>query len=435
MDIDSFAIDVERRSLSMKRSGIVRAGVLLLLAALLSGTFAAAESLGEMPGIAKPTGDLAVRTPSKPMEMLTTSAVDELNAQMANYAGNAQELLRNQARTYYYYDNLEPVAKEIYDVMYGVCRDPASQGNIGLMMTAVDPQSDEFYLAFNVAYRALCFDHPELFWLYSGEEAEIGYGSEAISQHGFYFVYIMMLEPFENFSAQMNEFNRAAQDFLVDIDTSGSEYATVRQIHDKLIGLVDYNNDVGNHVQTTSQGQDLAHTAYGALVRDSSGKTHSAVCDGYALAFEYLLQQCGIEVIFLGGMAGSDELSAGGHAWNLVKVDGTWYEVDATWDDWGNMENDLTPDLEIYDGVMEALSDAQYREKLDHYLFLVSTEEMRHFVPGDDYDYINKEQTMIFCLAQESVHIRLEEDLDPMNPDPQVIKLAPIAMANYPRSY
>ena len=385
------------------------------------------------PAISKPTGDMAVRTPSQPMEMLTSTDVDILNARMSEYNGQQEVLLKNRAKTYYYYNNLEPVAKEIYDVMLGVAEDPVSEGNIGLMMTMLDPQSDEYYFAFNVAYRALCFDHPELFWLYSGQEASMCYASEAVSQNGLYFVYIMMTEPFENYEAQMTAFNRAADEFLADIDTNASEYNIVKQIHDKLIAMVDYDNPVADHmVLSLGPGQDLAHSAYGALVKDSSSNPHMAVCDGYSLAFEYLLQQCGIDALFIGGMAGPDETDVGGHAWNLVKVDGVWYEVDSTWDDWGNVENDVKDNPSRYAGLLEALHDPVYREQIDHYLFMISTEQMRHFVPGDNYEYVTKDQTMVYQLAQESVHIRLTEDSDPMNPDPQVIGLAPVAMQNYP---
>lgn len=407
--------------------------VMAVMASLVLPPFAGAEQSLDMLNSLRPVGGLAVRTPSKPMEMLSGSEAQDLNEKMAGYAGQEKSLLINNARNYYYYNNLEPVAKEIYDVMYGVAQDPVNAGNVGLIMTVVDPQSDEFYFAFNVAYRALCFDHPELFWLYAGQEAEMCYASEAISQHGFYFVYIMMQEPFLNFEAQMTAFNNATQAFLADINTGISEYETVRQIHDKLIALVNYNDPVGNHQVYSSRGQDLAHTAYGALVTDTAGNPNYAVCDGYTLAFEYLLQQCGIDAVFIGGKAGSDEFNVGGHAWSMVKVDNVWYEVDSTWNDSGSMIDDLTPGTTVHKYVTEALSDPVYRAKLDHYLFLVSTDRIRHFLPGDEYDYITKDRTMVYQLAQESVHIRLTLDgyTDSMNPDPTVISLAPIAMESY----
>ncbi len=402
----------------------------LALAALFAAQpVTAAETRNDIIQLNRPTGDLAVRTPTRPMEMLSSSDAEALNDQMKQYT-QGESLLVNRAVTFFYYNNLDPLSKEIYDVLYQVALDPVSAGNIGLIMTAVDPKGDEFYYAFNLAYRAICFDHPELFWLYSGEEAEMGYYSEAISQRGFYLVYIMMVEPFTGFTEQMTAFNRAAEAFLADIDTGISEYDTVRQIHDKLIALVNYNDSVAGSVHF-SKGQDLAHTAYGALVADSSGVSNCPVCDGYSLAFEYLLQQCGIDAVFIGGKAGSDEEHMGGHAWNVVKVDGVWYEVDSTWDDSDSMLDDLTPGTDACKYITEALNNREYREKIDHYLFLVSTERIRHFLPGSDYVYITKDQRLVFSLVDESVHVRLQDDGSSQNPDNLIISLAPIAMAGY----
>ena len=107
-----------------------------------------------------PTGDLAEYTPSKPMELLSGQDAAKLDEIMSTYNGSGSSLLKNTSKSYYYYENLDPVAKEIYDVMLGVAQDPVSEGNIGLMMTDIDPQSQDYYYEFNIAYRALCFDHP-----------------------------------------------------------------------------------------------------------------------------------------------------------------------------------------------------------------------------------------------------------------------------------
>lgn len=403
----------------------------ILTAALLMGAVPAGaqELLPSGGGLNLPTGDMAVHKPSQPMELLSSADAQELNDQMAGYTPQAETLLVNNAVSYYYYERLEPIAKEIYDVMYGVAKDPVSEGNIGLMMTDMDPNGDEFYQQFNVAYRAICFDHPELFWLYSGEEAEMVYSSEAINQNGFYFVYIRMLEPFLGFEEQMRAFNQAASEFFADIDTSISEYETIRQVHDKLIDLVNYNDPAANAI-SFGGGQDLAHTAYGALVADSSGNPNYAVCDGYTLALEYLLQQCGIDTVFIGGMAGATLDTVGGHAWNMIKMDGVWYETDSTWNDSGSMLDDMTPGTMEYTYLSEALSDAEYREKLDHYLFLVSTEEIEHFVPGDEYDYITKDQQYVWSLVSESVRYRMDK-LEDDTVDSSIIALAPVAMQSY----
>ena len=64
------------------------------------------------------------------------------------------------------------------------------------MLSGIQERQDEFYLTssneqlISKVYHALLKDHPELFWLYSGQEAEMVYLSEAVNYGGFYFVYI-----------------------------------------------------------------------------------------------------------------------------------------------------------------------------------------------------------------------------------------------------
>lgn len=62
------------------------------------------------------------------------------------------------------------------------------------------------------------------------------------------------------------------------------------------------------------------HSAYNALVE------HTSVCSGYALAFRELAQQLGLSCEIIS----SSSLE---HAWNLVKIDGSYYHVDVTWND------------------------------------------------------------------------------------------------------
>ena len=166
---------------------------------------------------------------------------------------------------------------------------------------------------------------------------------------------------------------------------------------------------------------------------NTEGSSNYAVCDGYALAYEYLLQQCGIEAVVIGGDAGSDEFSTGGHAWNLVKLDGVWYEADPTWDDAGTIEAGLSSDVEGYSYYCEALNDQEYREKLQHYMFLLSTENLRNYVPDDSFTYNSKDGRYWVRLVGESVHIRWDNSGLPetRNADPTVLSLAPVAAANY----
>lgn len=79
--------------------------------------------------------------------------------------------------------------------------------------------------------------------------------------------------------------------------------------------IYDYDNYINQTVPEDS------YTAYGALI---IGK---AVCDGYADTMKLLLNIAGIEVQVVVGDIGEP------HSWNMVKIDGEYYHLDATLDD------------------------------------------------------------------------------------------------------
>ena len=56
-----------------------------------------------------------------------------------------------------------------------------------------------------------------------------------------------------------------------------------------------------------------------------------AVCAGYSDAAAKLLNAVDIEATTVSGRTRRD--GGGGHAWNMVKLDGQWYHLDVTWDD------------------------------------------------------------------------------------------------------
>lgn len=63
----------------------------------------------------------------------------------------------------------------------------------------------------------------------------------------------------------------------------------------------------------------------------------TGVCDSYARAYLMLCTAAGLECMYVSGTAGSDPDPANwdNHGWNLVRLGGSWYHVDCTWDDPG----------------------------------------------------------------------------------------------------
>ena len=103
------------------------------------------------------------------------------------------------------------------------------------------------------------------------------------------------------------------------INGSMSEFDKVKAIHDYIVNNIQYASviDYNNH---------SLFTAEGALTNKV------AVCQGYAEAFSLLCYKAGIQTEMVYGVADNGQTSES-HAWNIVRVDGVWYQIDTTWDD------------------------------------------------------------------------------------------------------
>ena len=111
-------------------------------------------------------------------------------------------------------------------------------------------------------------------------------------------------------------FQKAEKEALTVIKTGMTDLEKAIALHDYLAinCEYDYENYLANKIP------DESYTAYGVLVN------RTAVCQGYALAYKYLLNKAGINCY----MVSSETMN---HAWNLIVLNGKYYQVDVTWDD------------------------------------------------------------------------------------------------------
>lgn len=116
--------------------------------------------------------------------------------------------------------------------------------------------------------------------------------------------------------AQELAVNEKVCDILEELDVYSADRET------KIWSVYAY---ITSHVRYDSAIYETfnVHSAYGAAVE---GK---AVCQGYSLLLYRLLQELGIKNRMISGEAGGIS-----HIWNIVEIDGYWYNMDTTWD-WG----------------------------------------------------------------------------------------------------
>jgi transglutaminase/protease-like cytokinesis protein 3 len=81
----------------------------------------------------------------------------------------------------------------------------------------------------------------------------------------------------------------------------------------------------------------LTHS-YGDTSASGVLQSRSSVCEGYSSLFEALAKDAGLDVVTIDGWgkgigyAVGDQISGStNHAWNAVKINGSWYLIDSTW--------------------------------------------------------------------------------------------------------
>ena len=111
----------------------------------------------------------------------------------------------------------------------------------------------------------------------------------------------------------------ATADKLVNEGSGKSTFEKLKIFHDYLVLNSTFNLE--------DDSANYNASIYNAL--GSSDAQKNVQCAGYAKSIQYLCDKAGITCMVVTGQ--NNEGSS--HAWNVVDVDGTWYNLDVTWDD------------------------------------------------------------------------------------------------------
>ncbi|MBQ2744102.1 MAG: hypothetical protein IJF37_00590 [Lachnospiraceae bacterium] len=99
------------------------------------------------------------------------------------------------------------------------------------------------------------------------------------------------------------------------IKSGMSDFEKAITIHDWLTYNIDY---------------DFTFTHY---YEEETLRDRTGVCQGYALVYKMMCEMAGLEAGYVTGTGTNGSGQTESHAWNQVKIDGKWYNVDVTWDD------------------------------------------------------------------------------------------------------
>lgn len=120
-----------------------------------------------------------------------------------------------------------------------------------------------------------------------------------------------------------------------NIKDSDNDYQKALKIHDFIVKKNNYNRGDSKGM---SGGYSVHHPA--SILFGNGG-----VCNAYATLFDKLATKSGLDVRYATGFS---KKTGEPHIWNMVKIDGYWFNVDATWDD---------PTITFSDGYVENLGD------------------------------------------------------------------------------
>ncbi|MCR5119202.1 MAG: hypothetical protein K6B44_06230 [Lachnospiraceae bacterium] len=228
---------------------------------------------------------------------------------------------------------------------------------------------DEIAAAFKCVFQ----DHPEIFWI-------SGYS---------YCRYSTMAKDYYTFTGKYTHSEAECR----SLKSSISSYITGFKQGIKS-SMNDYEKEkyayeyIAKHTEYDTQAEDNQSIISVFL----HGKS---VCQGYAKAFQYLLQEVDIPCAMVVG----EVYNGDGHAWNMVYIDGNYYHVDVTWGD-SALSHNGTPDKDDvnYAYLNVTSQEIAYTRKEDNILALP------YCVATEDNYYVKEKQ-----LFKQVDHAKLVE--------------------------
>ena len=231
----------------------------------------------------------------------------------------------------YFYNQLEDPSKTIYKAFesnYENLKTGNYRIDLGDRFSSIlEKENGQKLLGdyYQSAFEAYNYDNPEVFFL-SAEKMYLNVETTTRGNKKTYNVYINSGEKANYFTDEfssneeidtaINQINQVKNSIISN--KTGDIYQDIKMVHDYLVENLEYD---------TSLSKPNIYDIYGALVKKV------AVCEGYARAFKYIMDEMQIPCVLVIGEGTNSQGETENHAWNYVQVEGKWYAIDVTWDD------------------------------------------------------------------------------------------------------
>ncbi|MDO4486397.1 MAG: transglutaminase domain-containing protein [Bacillota bacterium] len=208
----------------------------------------------------------------------------------------------------YYYNKLSTKEKQIYKDFYTGLKNCAS---VIKTATVLNPEK-----AMDRIFKAIINDNPHIYYVDQTKMA-YQYSVHEIEIHPAY------IFPKSQIASLNQRFEDKANDILSTVITTSKNNELSKET-----ALYEYFARNFSYDATALKATDpielcRAHSLLGVFLDGS------AVCEGFAKAFKFLMNAMDMKCIVISGYADWDYESK--HAWNIVKINDKSYHVDVTW--------------------------------------------------------------------------------------------------------
>lgn len=213
-------------------------------------------------------------------------------------------------------------------------------------------------------FHCVLADHPEIFYVdgYTSTTYKLG---DALKKITFSGDYTMEEEEIVRRSGLLED---VIGEWLSGLEADADDYEKVKYLYDLLILKTEY--ELG-----CADSQNICSVFL-------NGRS---VCQGYAKALQLLCQRAGVPALLVTG-----RVNGGGHAWDMLQLDGEWYYADPTWGDASYQKEEG-----------DALSGADY-PAVNYDYFCVTTEQITKT------HQLGEEQNLPVCTAVSAQYYRHE---------------------------